>query len=46
MARVMSPVTMSKIGNGIDVAYASRVPIQQPSESSAIWPSEIIPTRP
>ena len=40
------PTQSSKSGNGIEVAYARRVPIQQPSESSATWPSEISPTRP
>ena len=32
--------------NGIPVAYASRVPTQQPIVSNAICPSEISPTRP
>ena len=28
------------------VPYARRAPIHTPTESSATWPSEIIPTRP
>ena len=33
-------------GKGIDVAYARRVPTQQPTESRATWPREIMPTLP
>ena len=46
IAHVIPPAASSSNGNGSPVAYARRVPIQQPIVSSATWPSEIIPARP
>ena len=46
IAITIAPTTIRSSGKGIDVAYARRVPTQTPIESSATWPSEIIPTRP
>ncbi len=46
IAHVIPPAMSRSTGNGSAVAYAKRAPIQQPIVSSAIWPSEIIPTRP